>query len=234
MKMTRQHGQEEQEAARAVLPLDGHGHQDAHAAHAAHAAHDAHGAHAVRKHAAASHPHHVPSKLDRVFGEVLEQIERVLVYVVAIFLVGFAVLALVNTVVSVVNGWPGAAHNGDFNPLIVTGIDSAFLTIILLELLHTVLSRGPLSLQLQEFLVIGITSAVRRGLEIAVSSSTAGQSIEEARTHGKVPPQSNFDVVVALGINALGVLILIGALWMVRQQADKPDAPGMLESATND
>ena len=223
MTPTRQHGQGEQGVAHTTLPLDGHDHQkDGHAVHAAH------------QHAAASHPHHVPSRLDRLFGNALEQIERVLVYVVAIFLVGFAVLALVNTVVSVINGWPGAAHNGDFNPLIVTGIDSAFLTIILLELLHTVLSRGPLSLQLQEFLVIGITSAVRRGLEIAVSSSTAGQSVEEARTHGQAPPQSNFDVVVALGINALGVLILIGALWMVRQQADKPDAPGMLERAAPD
>jgi len=47
------------------------------------------------------------------------------------------------------------------NPLplaLILSYDTAFLTIILVELLHTVLSRGPIGRQVQEFLVIGITS----------------------------------------------------------------------------
>ncbi|HKO24856.1 MAG TPA: hypothetical protein VJY65_08970, partial [Chloroflexota bacterium] len=82
------------------------------------------------------------------------------------------------------------------------GIDGAFLAIILLELLHTTLSRGPISQQLQEFLVIGITAAVRHGLELAASG------------RGSNPRE----VVINLAINALGALVLIAGLWLVRQQ----------------
>lgn len=129
---------------------------------------------------------------------VLETVERALIYIVALFLVILAVLALVNTVLRVTDP---ILHHHDYTKAIANGIDAAFLTVILLELLHTVLSRGPLSRQLQEFLVIGITSAVRHSLEIAAAGGSDARGL-----------------VIDLAINAGGVLILVVALWLVRQQ----------------
>ena len=76
------------------------------------------------------------------------------------------------------------------------------LAIILLELLHTTLTRSSIIRQLQEFLVIGITAGVRYSLEVAASG-------------GGSNPR---DVVIDLTINAGAVLILVAALWLVRQQ----------------
>jgi hypothetical protein len=68
--------------------------------------------------------------------------------------------------------------------------------------LHTTLSRGPISQQLQEFLVIGITAAVRHGLELAASG----------------PGSNPREVVIALVLNSVGAVVLVGGLWLVRQQ----------------
>nr|MDQ2828871.1 hypothetical protein [Chloroflexota bacterium] len=67
----------------------------------------------------------------------------------------------------------------------------------------------------QEFLVIGVTSGVRRSLEIAVGSSATPEA-------GHPVAPSSRDVVIDLGINALGVLVLVIALWLVRQVASAP------------
>ncbi len=162
------------------------------------------------------------STFDARVGRALERVERALIYVVALFLIAFAVLALVNTVAQV-NDF--TILRKDYTGGIAAGIDSAFLTIILLELLHTVLSRGSIGQQLQEFLIIGITSGVRRSLEIGVGSGTVTEKKSAA-------PTSSRDVVIDLGINAAGVLVLVVALWLVRQQSDKGhgnDAPGLLQ-----
>ena len=95
---------------------------------------------------------------------------------------------------------PLLAHR-DFMHAAIEGLDGAFLVIILLELVHTTLSRGPVTRQLQEFLVVGITSSVRSGLEVAAERGGGAQSIS-----------------INLAINALGVLILVAALWLIRQR----------------
>ncbi len=157
-------------------------------------------------------------------------VERLLVSVVALLLVGFAALGLLNTVALVKDTLVGG---GDYAVVIAEGIDAAFLTIILLELLHTVLSRGSLAQQVQEFLVIGITSAVRHGLTVAanVNGGTAG-----ARASGLATSSAAArDVGVNLAVNAAGVLILVAALWLVRQHiggaadAREGDEPATLQ-----
>jgi hypothetical protein len=179
---------------------------------------------------------HRKPTVDERLGAGLAIVERVLIYMVALLLVGFAVLALVNTVVLVEAPLLGPAH--DYGLAISHGIDAAFLTVILLELLHTVLSRGPISRQLQEFLVIGITSAVRHSLEIAAGTvgtrtetRTICNSVRAAlhRTQQSchsatltLPGSSSRGIVIDLAINALGVLILVAALWLVRQQMGVP------------
>jgi len=143
-------------------------------------------------------------------------VEQLLVSVVALLLVGFAALGLLNTVALVKDTLVGG---GDAAVVIAEGIDAAFLTIILLELLHTVLSRGALGQQVQEFLVIGITSAVRHGLTVA--ANVKGGTGANAPTSGLAASGGSArDVGVNLAINAAGVLILVAALWLVRQHAD--------------
>lgn len=162
-------------------------------------------------------------------------VERLLVSVVALLLVGFAALGLLNTVALVKDTLVGG---GDYAVVIAEGIDAAFLTIILLELLHTVLSRGSLAQQVQEFLVIGITSAVRHGLTVAANvnggtgvGAGAGTRASGLATSGAAAR----DVGVNLAVNAAGVLILVAALWLVRQHiggaadAREGDEPATLQ-----
>jgi len=144
-------------------------------------------------------------------------VERLLVSVVALLLVGFAALGLLNTVALVKDTLVGG---GDYTVVIAEGIDAAFLTIILLELLHTVLSRGSLGQEVQEFLVIGITSAVRHGLTVAANVN--GGTGAGARTSGLAASGGSArDVGVNLAVNAAGVLILVAALWLVRQHTGR-------------
>ena len=127
-----------------------------------------------------------------------ERLESLLLSVVSLILVLLVLVALAGVGRQL---WGPLVMAHDFTDAAVRGIDAVFLAIILLELLHTTLSRGPISRQLQEFLVIGITAAVRHGLALA-----AGQG------------SSPREVVVNLTINAAGVLLLVAALWAVRQQ----------------
>ena len=140
-----------------------------------------------------------PGRPEERLNALYERGESVLTSVVALFIMGFVVVALV-AVIAEVRRPLFVDH--DFSLAALKGIDAAFLAIILLELLHTTLSRGPISQQLQEFLVIGITAAVRHGLELAASG------------RGSNPR----DVVINLVLNSVGAVVLVGGLWLVRQQ----------------
>jgi len=155
-------------------------------------------------------------RLNDQLARGLGVVEQLLVSVVALLLVVFAALGLLNTVALVKDTLVGG---GDYAVVIAEGIDAAFLTIILLELLHTVLSRSALGQQVQEFLVIGITSAVRHGLTVAANIN--GRPGAGAPTSGLAASGGSVrDVGVNLAVNAAGVLILVAALWLVRQHAD--------------
>lgn len=135
------------------------------------------------------------------FHLLFSKIETLLIFVVGLFIVGFVLIALLGVITEIREPLL-ITHN--FTEAALKGIDVAFLAIILLELLHTIRSQSSLSKQLQEFLIIGITSAVRHGLELAATSSTG------------VNPQS---VVINLAINALAVFVLVGALWVAEKTA---------------
>lgn len=138
-----------------------------------------------------------PTQPEGRLNELLERLESLLTSVVAVFLVGFVLIALLATIVEVRGP---LLDDHDFTAATLKGIDASFLAIILLELLHTTLSRGPISQQLQEFLVIGITASIRHGLGVAAARGD---------------PR---DVVVNLTINAVGALVLVFSLWLVRHQ----------------
>ena len=60
-----------------------------------------------------------------------------------------------------------------------------------------------MSTQVQEFIIVGITAAVRHGLTVAAAGASA----------------VTLGIGVRLAVNSLSVLILVAALWLVRQQA---------------
>lgn len=142
-------------------------------------------------------PH--PSRMEHRVNLTLERAASVLTSVVALLLIVFVGVALVGVVIAAIGP---IVDNHDFLEAAVKGIVGAFLAIILLELAHTTLTRGPVTRQLQEFLVVGITASVRAGLEVAAEART-----REAR-----------DVVTSLAINSVGVLMLVCALWLIRRQ----------------
>ncbi len=153
---------------------------------------------------------------------------QLLILTVALFLVGFAVLSLVNVIAIT---WGPIFVEHDYTKAIANGFDAAFMTVILLEVLHTVLSRAALSTLVIEFLVIAITSAVRHSLEIAAASgsehevtqtvcgtvrSASGQLQHACRaTTQLVANTSGQEIVLELMLNAGCVLLLVLALWLM-------------------
>ena len=145
--------------------------------------------------------HPKPSPIERSLNRALQRSASVLTSTVALLLILFVVLSLVGIVSTAA---VSLVRDHDFAGTAVRGLDGAFLVIILLELVHTTLSRESITTQIQEFLVIGITSGVRSGLEVAVNA-------RERDAH---------DTVVNLAINAFGVLALVVALWVGRRLRD--------------
>jgi hypothetical protein len=130
--------------------------------------------------------------------QFLERAASVLASVVAVLLLLAVVVALGGVVQDM---WKPLVRDYDLSDAALRGLDASFLAVILLELVHTTLARGPLSRQVQQFLIIGITSAVRTGLEIAANARVA-----EPRA-----------VVTSLAINSLSVLVLVVSLLLVRR-----------------
>jgi len=145
-------------------------------------------------------------------------VQRVLLALVALALVILSCMALWNTVVLVHTEM--SSH--DLTKAITTGVDSVSLTVILLELMHTVIGRGHLAQRIQEFIVIGITSAIRHGLSL-VATSDSGQTVARTINHRvyqvRVPGISNpRETVISLVINSGSVLLLVVALWLIQHR----------------
>lgn len=145
-------------------------------------------------------------------------VQRVLLALVALALVVLSCMALWNTVVLV----HAQLSSHDLTKAITTGVDTVFLTVILLELMHTVIGRGHLAQRIQEFIVIGITSAIRHGLSL-VATSGSGQTVARTINHRvyqvTVPGISNpRDTVINLVINSGSVLLLVAALWLIQHR----------------
>jgi hypothetical protein len=138
------------------------------------------------------------------FSRSLERATSLLTSIVALLLLVLVVVALAGVLIAAIE----PITTRDFTHAAIEGLDGAFLVIILLELVHTTLSRGPLAQQLEEFLVIGVASAVRAGLE-AVAQRGA-----EARSTG-----------FSLALDAVTVLVLVVAICLVRQRLHVEQKP---------
>ncbi len=171
----------------------------------------------------------VSDRIDAWLGGGFAVVHRVLIAAVAVALVVLACLALWNTVATVA---ANLAAN-DSRDAITEGVDTIFLTIILLELLHTVINREPLAQQAQDFIVIGLTSAIRYGLSVVATASSSGGSVSRVIAHrvqsGSGPATANpRDTVINLAINSASVLLLVASLWLVRHgfSEDHGSGPG--------
>jgi hypothetical protein len=156
-------------------------------------------------------------RIDEKLALLFEIAQHVLISLVAIALIVLSCIALWDTVELVRE----QLRVHDLTKAISEGVDTLFLTVILLELMHTVTTRGPIARQTQEFIVIGITSAIRHGLSI-VASGGSGETITR-RIGGHnytltVPGGNPRDAVINLAINSVGVLLLVVALWLVRHR----------------
>ena len=147
---------------------------------------------------------------ERHLRQTFTSVQLVLVYIVALFLILFPLLTLFNTGEELLLA---IQQHQDLTQAVSKGVDAVLFAVILLEVLNTVLSRAAMVQKLQEFLVIAIFSAVRYGLEIVAGSQRAKVENLAASADG---PLSSRDIVIDLSINSGGVLILVLALWFVK------------------
>lgn len=152
--------------------------------------------------------------LERYARRAFTRVQTLLEYTIALFLVLFSLLTLYNTGRELLLAFQ---QHQDLTQAISKGVDAVLFTVILLEVLNTILSRAAMIRKLQEFLVIGIFSAIRYGLELVAGAQQA--KVEKATTF--VPPSSR-EIVIDLVINAGCVLILVIALWFVKTRVEAP------------
>ena len=145
--------------------------------------------------------HEVHVKISRM----LTFMQRAVEYLVAIGLLILAGIAIFGAAIDVTNAIH--EHQGT-SSIISKGLDTLLLTLILLELLHTVLSHAPLMDRLAEFMIIGVFSSVRYGLEIVASTDRGlnGALVNDPRM-----------VAISLALNAAGIFILVVTLNFVRK-----------------
>jgi uncharacterized membrane protein (DUF373 family) len=137
----------------------------------------------------------------------------VYILVGVVFLAG-ALTMLGYAVVTFIQNLNANADSGGFPQAVITLVNDLLLVMIIMEVLRTVLSyieEGGASLR--PFLFIGAISATRRILAIGAETSLA---------EGKVVSREDFvRRLVDLGVNALVVLLIVIALYLLsRRQAE--------------
>jgi phosphate starvation-inducible membrane PsiE len=145
------------------------------------------------------------SPREKRIHDLIERIASIGMSLVAAVLL---LLVAVTLFEAVRDAWEPLVHH-DYMKAALEGLDSTFLAIILLELVHTTVLRGPLTVQLQEFLVIGIMSVIRSALEVV-----AGARSRPSR-----------DVAIDLVITGGAVLLLVVSLWLLRHRLYKDRLP---------
>lgn len=168
-------------------------------------------------------------RLDRLTSAAFAVFHRMLTAAVALALVILALIALWNTAVTIAQ----SLSTRDLGAAIAHGVDTVFLTIILLELLHTVITREPLAKQAQDFIVIGLTSAVRFGLSVVATASSSADATHAPHLPVHLAGTLPRDTVINLAINSASVLLLVCALWLVRHRfpGDLPEDDASLSVA---
>lgn len=137
----------------------------------------------------------------------LSLVDRVLNFAVAAVLLAVAAIVLWHTVYEL------ATSRQHFVTATTTAVNGVLFTIIILEVLRTVLEHLKHGgVQLQPFLIIGTISAVRSILAVGARLSLEGTPQQPSRSTIHV-------ALLELGVNAAVVLSLAAALVLVRRYA---------------
>jgi uncharacterized membrane protein (DUF373 family) len=144
----------------------------------------------------------IRQRIERLYRPlvVIDRLEDVIHYVVAVLLLGIAVIALYRTVDHLV------VNRHDFAVQVTSGINDLLFVVIVLELLRTVIAHlAEGGFQAKSFLVVGIIAAVRHivdvGARLTLLSSQAGPAFYRSQVELAV----GAGVVLAL---ALGLLLI--------------------------
>jgi uncharacterized membrane protein (DUF373 family) len=131
---------------------------------------------------------------------VIDHLEDVVHYLIAVVLIGVAGYVLYTTAVDLFES------GVTFASRVTSAINDVLFVIILLELLRTVLAHfESAELQLEPFLIIGIISAVRHILTIGARLTLVGEGTDTAFAHSQVELGVEAGVVLAL---ALGLVLV--------------------------
>ena len=128
---------------------------------------------------------------------VIDRLEDVIHYVVAVLLLGIAVIALYWTVDHLI------VNRHDFAVQVTNGINDVLFVVIVLELLHAVIAHlAEGGFQAKSFLVVGIIAAVRHiidvGARLTLFSSQGGS--EFYRTQVELGVGAGVVLALALGL----------------------------------
>lgn len=151
---------------------------------------------------------------------LLQVAEDLVHYVVAIVLVGVAVVVLGHSVLEAFEN-----DHGLFAEQVTSVINSILFVIIVMEILRTVVAHfDDAGLQLKPFLIIGIISAIRHILTVGAQVSLGGEHDAE---HFR-------QTQIELGVNAAVVIALVLGLVLVwRSEAAVANAAGAAGGETD-
>jgi uncharacterized membrane protein (DUF373 family) len=128
---------------------------------------------------------HAPSRerLERKHRPLLliDRVEALIHYCVAIVLLGIAAVVLVRTVEHLIT----SRH--EFTAQIINGINDVLFVVILMELLRTVVAHLETNdFQVKSFLIVGIISAVRHIVSVGARLTLDGNANETSFRHAQI------------------------------------------------
>jgi uncharacterized membrane protein (DUF373 family) len=129
---------------------------------------------------------------------IIDRLEDVAHYVVALMLLAITVIVLYESAVHLID------NRHHFAVQVTQGINDVLFVVIVLELLRTVLAHLETNdFQLKSFLIIGIISAVRHILGVGARITLTGTSTHADFVHAQIELGVGAAVVLALAVSFL-------------------------------
>ena len=151
---------------------------------------------------------------------VIQVAEDMVHYVVALVLVGVAVVVLVRSVID------AFGDHESFPERVTSVINSILFVIIVMEILRTVVAHfDDAGLQLKPFLIIGIISAIRHILTVGAQVSLGGAHDAEHFRQTQIELGVNAAVVIAL---VLGLVLVWRAERSTADTAETDTTEGLI------
>jgi uncharacterized membrane protein (DUF373 family) len=129
---------------------------------------------------------------------IIDRLEEVAHYVIALMLLAIAVIVLYRSAVHLID------NRHHFAVQVTQGINDVLFVVIVLELLRTVLAHLETNdFQLKSFLIVGIISAVRHILGVGARITLTGTPTHDAFVRSQIELGVGAAVVLGLAISFL-------------------------------